>query len=268
MTGKTTSQSTDMALNNSFGAFVYEKTIAKAEVSLQEIFTQSQLITELQQQINYQFQELDHLIESLTHRSFVHEFSKQKRRSYERLEFLGDAVLGSYITYELFTKFADESEGKLSKLRSALVNERALADIGRFIKIDQMVLLGKGELVNPINDSIICDVFEALIGAVTMDTDMNRAYELLQDIIGEYESFSRSAFIDEKKLYLFDPKSTLQELTMREYKTLPEYRAKSIEEGFLVELHINDQKVDEIIGHSKKQLQKELALRYLNSILD
>ncbi|WP_198295311.1 hypothetical protein [Bacteriovorax sp. DB6_IX] len=76
-----------MALNNSFGAFVYEKTIAKAEVSLQEIFTQSQLITELQQQINYQFQELDHLIESLTHRSFVHEFSKQKRRSYERLEF-------------------------------------------------------------------------------------------------------------------------------------------------------------------------------------
>ncbi|EQC52696.1 putative ribonuclease III [Bacteriovorax sp. DB6_IX] len=111
---------------------------------------------------------------------------------------------------------------------------------------------------------IICDVFEALIGAVTIDTDMNRAYELLQHIIGEYESFSRSAFIDEKKLYLFDPKSTLQELTMREYKTLPEYRAKSIEEGFLVELHINDKKVDEIIGHSKKQLQKELALRYLN----
>jgi len=267
MTGKTTSQSTDMALNNCFGAHVYNKTVTEVEVSLHEIFTEHDLISNLQDKINYKFNNLDHLIMALTHRSFIHEYVKQKRSSYERLEFLGDSILGSFVTYRLYHKFPHSAEGKLSKLRSALVNENTLAQISQFIEADKCILLGKGELQNKLTNSIISDVFEALIGAITLDSSIEKAYEVLAYIISEFEKSTEQEFFSEKKLYLFDPKTTLQELIMKEYKSLPVYKSSSVDGGFKVQLIINDEKVDELTGLSKKQVQKDLALKYLNTIL-
>jgi ribonuclease-3 len=255
-----------MTLNNTFGVFVYDKTITKAEASLQEIFTNHELIVELQAKIGHQFNEINHLVNAVTHRSFVHEYTESKRQSYERLEFLGDSVLGSYISYILFKKFENEAEGKLSKLRSALVNERSLAELGRYIGAHKCLLLGRGELQAELTDSIICDVFEAVLGAVTLDASIHRTYEVLEFIISNFEKENSQEFFSEKKLYLFDPKTTLQELTMKQYKSLPIYEAHQIEGGFKVELIIDSKKVCELSGTSKKQVQKELALKYLNSI--
>ncbi|OIQ17886.1 MAG: ribonuclease III [Bacteriovorax sp. MedPE-SWde] len=265
MTEKTTFQS-DNAFSNDFGVFVYEQTITKSSGSLVEIFQNHGLITQLQDRLGYQFNQINYLINALTHRSFVHEYTHEARTSYERLEFLGDSVLGSYVSYALFEKYSDCSEGKLSKLRSALVNEHSLAKLGRFLGADKCLLLGRGELQSELNDSLICDVVEAILGAITLDDSINRAFEALANIISQYELEMKEDFFSEKKLYLFDPKTTLQELTMKEYKSLPVYESHNVEGGFRVELFVNDEKVEEVTCHSKKIAMKELALKYLNKI--
>ncbi|MCL2849416.1 MAG: ribonuclease III, partial [Micrococcales bacterium] len=106
------------------------------------------------------------LVLALTHRSFAHEAGGIPTN--ERLEFLGDTVLGLVVTEHLFRTLPDHAEGDLAKMRAATVSQRALADVARVLDLGSFVLLGKGELSTggPDKDSILSDTLEALLGAV------------------------------------------------------------------------------------------------------
>ena len=254
-----------MKTTSAFSVFVYEQAISANSMSLLELFKTSSDISALQEKMGYHFSNIDLLIRALSHTSFIHEYTKEKRKSYERLEFLGDSILGSYVTYHLFNNFEDFSEGKLSKLRSALVNERSLAKLARFLNVEQLILLGKGELSNTVNESILCDVFESLIGAVTFDSSMDEAFKVLDKVIDGFEKEENDKFFSEDKLIFFDPKTTLQEKTMKAHKCLPEYRYQKQDSGFEVELWVKNQFISKTVSNSKKEGEKFLALQYLEN---
>lgn len=119
------------------------------------------------------------LIKSLTHRSFAYENNLTETN--ERLEFLGDSVLGVVITAELFNKFPHAPEGELAKLRAAIVNSRALASVARAIGLGEFILLGKGEEASGGKDksSILADAVEAILGAIYLEHGLQPTTEVI-----------------------------------------------------------------------------------------
>ena len=119
------------------------------------------------------------LIKSLTHRSFAYENNLTETN--ERLEFLGDSVLGVVITAELFNKFPHAPEGELAKLRAAIVNSRALASVARAIGLGEFILLGKGEEASGGKDksSILADAVEAILGAIYLEHGLKPTTEVI-----------------------------------------------------------------------------------------
>ena len=119
------------------------------------------------------------LIQSLTHRSYAYENNLTETN--ERLEFLGDSVLGVVITAELFNKFPNAPEGELAKLRAAIVNSRALASVARAIGLGEFILLGKGEEASGGKDksSILADAVEAILGAIYLEHGLQPTTEVI-----------------------------------------------------------------------------------------
>jgi len=124
------------------------------------------------------------LILALTHRSFAHEAGGIPTN--ERLEFLGDAVVGLVVTEYLYRRLPDRPEGDLAKMRAASVSQRALAQIARTLDLGSYALLGKGELSTGgrDKDSILCDTFEALIGAVYLGHGLEPTRRVVEALIG------------------------------------------------------------------------------------
>ena len=119
------------------------------------------------------------LKQSLTHRSFAYENSLEETN--ERLEFLGDSVLGIVITEELYQKYPQAAEGELAKLRAAIVNARALADVAREIGLGEFLMLGKGEEFTGGRDksSILADSLEALLGAIYLSHGLDKTAKVI-----------------------------------------------------------------------------------------
>ncbi len=118
------------------------------------------------------------LVLALTHRSFAYEAGGLPTN--ERLEFLGDSVLGIVVTDRLYRSHPDLDEGDLAKMRSACVSQRALAEVAREIDLGPCILLGKGEIATdgPDKDSILCDAFEALLGAIYLSNGIETSSEV------------------------------------------------------------------------------------------
>lgn len=166
----------------------------------------------LQKTICYQFNDLSLLKQSLTHRSAHHKHN-------ERLEFLGDAILGSVIATALYNQFPKANEGQLSRLRAFLVKEKALSELAVQLNFSQFLILGSGELKSGgfRRDSILSDTFEAVIGAVLLDSN----YDIAQSFILNLYKDKLSKLSLEKAQK--DPKTRLQEwLQSRGHKT-PDY---------------------------------------------
>lgn len=166
----------------------------------------------LQKLIDYQFNDQNLLKQALTHRSAHHNHN-------ERLEYLGDAVLGSVIAHQLYHQFPKADEGQLSRLRAFLVNEKALSELAQALNFSEFLILGSGELKSGgfRRDSILSDTFEALIGAVFLDSDYQQAEKY---IIALYQNKIKNLSLDKAQK---DPKTRLQEwLQARGHKT-PEY---------------------------------------------
>ncbi len=119
------------------------------------------------------------LKQSLTHRSFAYENSLEETN--ERLEFLGDSVLGIVITEELYQKYPQAAEGELAKLRAAIVNARALADVAREIGLGEFLMLGKGEEFTGGRDksSILADSLEAVLGAIYLSHGLDKTAKVI-----------------------------------------------------------------------------------------
>ncbi len=134
-------------------------------------------IKELEEKIGYEFKKKELIWQALTHSSFSNEQKINKYKNYERLEFLGDAVLELLSSQFFFETYPDMPEGEMTKLRSSMVCELALAYCARDISLGDYLLLGKGEEITGgrTRDSIISDVMEAVIGALYLDGGLSEA---------------------------------------------------------------------------------------------
>jgi ribonuclease-3 len=155
---------------------------------------------------------------ALTHRSYAYENGGLPTN--ERLEFLGDSVLGLVVTDALFHRHPELSEGQLAKLRAAVVNMRALADVGRALDLGRYVRLGRGEEATGGRDksSILADTVEALIGAVFLDSGLDAASTLVHNLVDDLIVASATLGAG------LDWKTSLQELTSQAMLGVPEYR--------------------------------------------
>src|ERR1700689_1834684 len=152
----------------------------------------------LQAEIQYQFQDPALLLLALTHPSVAHEQGRLVQHN-QRLEFLGDAVLGLVLTRELYDKFSDVSEGPLTKARAQMINRRTLAEQARHLRLQDHLILSRGEEANLGRNraSALADAFESLIGAVFLDS----GYEAARDFV--LRSF-REAFGEWKTIPTLD----------------------------------------------------------------
>ena len=154
---------------------------------------------------------------AFTHRSFAYESGSKETN--ERLEFLGDSVLGLIVTEELYKRYPDFDESRLSPLRSGVVNMRALADIARGLNLGQHIRLGKGEEVTNGRDknSLLADALEALIGAIYLQFGFAKCTEIVRELITSTmdSAVARGAGLDGK--------TALQELAASLGKGAPEY---------------------------------------------
>lgn len=177
----------------------------------------------LESRIDYKFRNSFLLAEALTHPSMAYE-AKKPHFDNQRLEFLGDAVLQLAITEELFRRFPEFPEGHLTKLRSRLVSKRALATFAQQIHLGEYVLLGKGEEATGGRKrlSTLADAFEALIGAVYLDSGMDASRKLILRLI-EVEMRAMDESPEER-----NPKGQLQEILQAIQPEAPVYRILGI----------------------------------------
>lgn len=221
----------------------------------------SQGIQELEIRIGYRFKDKSLLKQALTHSSYANEMRILKSGNYERLEFLGDAVLEMVTSDFLFSKYPTMPEGQLSKLRASLVCEPALATAARRISLEKYFLLGKGEEATGgrKKESIACDIVEAVIGAIYKDSGIEEAKKLIFTYILDD--------IEQKKLF-YDAKSSLQELAQSKYKVPLTYQV-IYEEGpehdkaFGVEALLGEKVVGKGEGRSKKAAEQQAAYEAL-----
>lgn len=162
--------------------------------------------------LHYEFRNMDLLEEALTHRS-------RQGKNNERLEYLGDSILGFIVAKRLFDRFPDATEGELSRCRSKLVKGDTLAKLARTLNLGDFLLLGPGELKSGgyRRNSTLADAFEAIIGAVYLDGGMPSADAFVD---GQFGQLLDSINLDET---LKDPKTQLQEYLQARKQALPEY---------------------------------------------
>lgn len=210
-------------------------------------------------------------LEAFTHKSFQNEQS-HINFNYERLEFLGDALLQAWSAAELFKKFKEKNEGQLSIMRSAMVNEKSLAKLSKILGWDFLVLLGKGELKDDGHkkESVLGDIFEAFLGAYYLVyEDIDKVFAVLSEmmLIAKKRGFD---FLAEEFSIDFDEKTKLQNLVMKNYPTPPEYKTVELKSGeykYRVDLIINHKKVLSQETNFIKKTQKKLAKNALDKKL-
>ncbi|CAM2066804.1 ribonuclease III [Sulfidibacter corallicola] len=218
---------------------------------------------EFQEIINYQFRNKDLLLQALTHSSYGYEKSVPHN---ERLEFLGDSILGYVVSRNLFLQFRDENEGTLSKLKSVLVSSKTLARKAKQIGLGKVLRLGKGERKagGSAKTSILADAVEALIGAVSLDGGLEKADEFIHFLLGDDIA---NATLEIKNSVDF--KTLLQEKLQEQGLGLPRYILES-EEGpahnriFRVRAEVGDYQGPSGNGSSKKNAQQESARLFLD----
>jgi ribonuclease-3 len=176
-------------------------------------------LSALQTEIQYQFRDDSLLRLAMTHPSVAHEQGRLVRHN-QRLEFLGDAVLGLALTRELYDKFPNVSEGPLTKARAQMINRRTLAEQARQIRLQDHLILSRGEEANlgRTRASALADGFEALIGAIFLDGgfDEARAF-VLRSFTRAFGEFTSIPTLD-------NPKGELQEILQTQSPGAPEYQ--------------------------------------------
>jgi ribonuclease III len=194
---------------------------------------------------------------ALTHRSYAYENGGLPTN--ERLEFLGDSVLGVVVTETLYRTHPDLSEGRLAKLRAAVVNARALADVGRTLGLGSYVRLGRGEESTGGRDkaSILSDTVEALIGAVYIDTGFEVATEVVHRL------FDPVIVAASKMGAGLDWKTSLQELAADASLGVPEYLIEESgpdhQKTFTARVRVGDEIYGKGSGRSKKEAEQQAA---------
>ncbi|MDO4463635.1 MAG: ribonuclease III [Bacillota bacterium] len=217
-------------------------------------------LKELEEKIGYVFGQKELLAQALTHSSFSNEQKINKFKNYERLEFLGDAVLELLSSRFFFETYPEMSEGQMTRLRSSMVCEPALAFCARDISLGNYILLGKGEEATGgrMRDSIISDVMEAVIGAIYLDGGIEKADEFVRRFI--------LSDLKNKQLF-YDSKTILQEKVQKLGKELTyelvEESGPDHDKVFVVEAWIDGKLAGKGQGRNKKSAQQQAAYQVL-----
>ena len=215
-------------------------------------------LTDIQERIAHRFTNPDLLELALTHKSYANENRVPAHN--ERLEFLGDAVLGFVISKHLMNTCPESTEGDLSRLRAAIVSEPALAAIAREIGLGSFLFLGRGEdqTGGRDKDSLLANCLEALIASIYLDAGIDAVEAFVLRFFGEV--IKRSCAVRGAQDY----KTELQELCQERIKQLPEYRVVSEtgpdhQKQFKVELSLKGEVCGRGLGKSKKEAEQKAA---------
>ncbi len=220
----------------------------------------------LEERIGYKFENIALLKQAITHSSFTNEQKINKAKHYERLEFLGDAVLELVSSEFLFTEHKNMPEGELTKMRASMVCEPSLAFCARDLELGQFMLLGKGEEITGgrHRDSIISDAMEAVIGAIYLDGGMEHAKSFIYRFI--------LSDLEDKQLF-YDSKSNLQELIQGKLKK--DFHYELLEESgpehdkiFVVEVFMEQESLGKGQGRTKKAAEQQAAYEALLLLRD
>jgi ribonuclease-3 len=225
-------------------------------------------LEEVQRRLGHQFRHPTFLIEALTHTSYRNESGKMEEADNERLEFLGDAVLNLAVSEYLVQTFPEATEGELSKIRSRLVSEDALASAARRLGLGGALRLGRGETITEggKKPSILADAMEAVFAAVYLDSGLEPAVRCIRSALSdELTLCGRSSSAHG------DFKTELQELCQRDFNMLPQYRTvrqsgPDHEKTFEVEILIRGERYGVGVGRTKKEAEQRAAQRALEAL--
>ena len=224
-------------------------------------------ISQLEAKIGFEFKNKDLLLQALTHRSYLNENTKWHLPHNERLEYLGDAVLELVVSEELYKKFPDFPEGKLTVLRAALVNYQLLARVAEDMNLSKFILMSRGENrdVGKAREVILANAIEAVIGAIYLDHGLEEVRKFTDRFV--------MIRLDEilKTGRYKDSKSELQELIQERKKLTPTYQV--LEESgpahkrtFRIGVYFGEKLIAEGEGNSKQEGEVEAARRALEKI--
>lgn len=216
------------------------------------------MIKDLEEAIGYRFHNISLLQNALTHSSYANERWHNSLLSNERLEFLGDSVLGMLVAEYLFRNFPDRPEGELTRMRADMVCEKTLANVAKQLHLGEYLMLGHGEEQGGGRgrDSILADAVESVIAASFLDGGMNAALGIIQRFI--------LVEVPVTQLHNADYKTKLQELVQQKKNQVLSY-ALTGESGpdhdkhFTVEVSLNGTAVGQGSGRSKKRAEQDAA---------
>ena len=224
--------------------------------------------TPLERELKVRFKDPALLRNALTHRSYAFENELPQHLTNERLEFLGDAVLGIGVTDIAFRAFPNLSEGQLAKLRAATVNMATLADVARGLDLGEQVLLGRGEEMSGGREksSILADGLEAVLGAIYLDQGPRVAFDLIDRLFWpRMEAYERGEGDR-------DYKTSLQELSAQDLGRLPEYRVRERgpdhQKEFTATVFLSGRESGMGVGRSKKEAEQRAAREAYERLLE
>ena len=220
------------------------------------------VLARCERRIGYQFRDRLLLQAALTHSSGA----EHRLASNERLEFLGDAILGSVVCEMLFRQFPQYLEGDLTKIKSVVVSRQTCAKLSEALGLQEFLILGKGMASNPtIPPSLLADVFESLVAAIYLDGGDPAARQFIHEIVGPEVELAAAGELGGNY------KSLLQQFAQREFSTTPSY-ALLDEKGpdhnkcFKVAARVNGQSYQAAWGRNKKEAEQRAACNALSEL--
>tara|TARA_Y100001970_G_scaffold185594_1_gene225750 strand:- start:4162 stop:4827 length:666 start_codon:yes stop_codon:yes gene_type:complete len=211
----------------------------------------------LQKKINIKFKNISYLKKSITHKSY------DPLNNYEKLEFLGDRILGFVISKKLIELFPNQKEGSLDKKLASLVNKNQCLEIAKNLNLEKFILIGNKNSNYKIENKILADSIESLIGAIYYDKGLESTEKF---ILNNWKKFIKLS--EETKI---DSKTKIQEYSLKKFKALPVYKLISStgprhKPKFVISVKLKDTKFYEGSGDSKKKAEQNAAKKLLDSI--
>ena len=211
----------------------------------------------LQKKINIKFKSVNYLKKVITHKSY------DSLNNYEKLEFLGDRVLGLVISKKLIELYPDQKEGVLDKRLASLVNKNRCLEVAKNIGLEKFILIGNKSNKSKIENKILSDCIEALIGAIYYDKGFEASEKFILNMWKNLSNLSNETIVDSK--------TKLQEFSLKKFKSLPIYKLVSSsgpkhKPKFTISVKLKDTKFYEGSGDSKKKAEQNAAKILLDSI--
>ena len=217
----------------------------------------SEKLNNLQKKINIKFKNLNYLKKSITHKSY------DSLKNYEKLEFLGDRILGFVISKKLIELYPNQKEGVLDKKLASLVNKNQCLEIAKHIGLEKFILIGNKKTNAKVENKILADSIEALIGAIYYDKGFEITEKFILNMWKNFINLSEETIIDSK--------TKLQEYSLKKFKSLPIYKLVSSsgpkhKPNFTISVKLKDTKFYNGSGDSKKKAEQNAAKNLLDSL--